>query len=153
MLRDDHQNNHRIDGGCSPSKKHGDVLPISSDAYVEFSNNFHIANARIADIFGVDLSGCFDETSKELDHIVSEMWEEGWSPSEGNANLFITDFGLILANSMIQSGYGELVLRSESDPSYASIWDSQHNIEYFPFLKVADALCSRDDSSIVSFAL
>ncbi|MBN1919224.1 MAG: hypothetical protein JW889_15070 [Verrucomicrobia bacterium] len=86
-----------------------------------------------------------------LDKIIDGMWREGWDPDASDINLFVRDFGLVLASSVLSLLGGDLVFRSEEDLSHLSIWWPVFQVEAFPFHKVYKRLYVSQGESIVSF--
>jgi hypothetical protein len=97
------------------------------------------ASRRISDVFGMDVSMGPDRVAS-LDKVIQQMWRTGWNPERGDVNLFARDFGSVLFLTLHRELNGELLFRSVTDLSHASVWWSSAAIEAFPFHKTYKAL-------------
>jgi hypothetical protein len=138
-------------GQSVPYSGFGDLISESAEMRAAFDGSVEGARARLQSGFHLSLS----EPTRiplELDVIVVEMWDQGWSPDTGNVNLFSTDFGLILAEALVTRFNGILVFRSRSDISHLSLWWPARQVEAFPFHHMVKCLYHREANSIASFA-
>jgi hypothetical protein len=129
--------------GFGPSLDAGDV----SD---NFSQVVEEATGRISEMFGVrpqpDRTGI-----AVLEELVSRMWREGWDPATSDVNLFVRDFGSVLMSIIHTMADGELVFRSTTDLSHASLWWQKKRLEVFPFHKMYRRLTDEAGESLVLF--
>lgn len=132
-------------GGEGPSTDFGAALPDKQgeSAFEEVAAQ---ARARFQEVFGHDPSAASD-----LETTISEMWREGWSPGDGELDLFVRDFGTLLVSMLRTLAPSRIVLRSQTDLSHASLWFPQHAFEVFPFHKVYKRLTRRDGESLSYF--
>lgn len=140
-----------LTGLDAPFGGFGPILDTSSERIDRLRSVAAEAKARILDLFGVDVSDIPSGAAIQLDQIIQSMWADGWNPSEGDVNLFATDFGAILAIVLFENERGTLVFRSDTDISHVSLWDRNHAVESFPFHKIIKCLSSEDGESIISF--
>ena len=117
------------------------------DASARFAVLSARAIGRFDEMFGVKAEDV-DEIASQLDRIIVEMWNEGWDPDTGNIDLFTTDFGALLANSIAKDFEGTPVFRSVTDLTHMSVWWPVERIEAFPFHKVFKRLCSREGEGL-----
>ena len=126
--------------------------PIMSDeeASRRFERVVSEAWGRITETFGLTLSR--DEAGAEaLEKLASRMWREGWDPAAADVNLFVRDFGSIFMTVIHAVLGGELVFRSKTDLSHASLWWPSKRLEVFPFHKVYRRFVDRDGESLTFF--
>jgi hypothetical protein len=135
---------------AAPYAGFGDPLAESPDRVRKFLGLVEDARGRLESGFKRRLDDPHS-LSQQIDVIVDEMWSQGWSPDEGNINLFVTDFGLVLTGALLALYGGNLVFRSEEDISHLSIWWPARKIEAFPFHRLLKCLFSREVNSVSLF--
>jgi hypothetical protein len=135
----------------SPYSGFGEPLAESSDLEKQLLSLADEARTRLNEGFGRQLANDASLPA-ELDSIVREMWEHGWSPDTGNVNLFATDFGLVLAAMLRERYKVAMVFRSATDVSHVSLFWVREEIEVFPFHHVVKCLLDSQSDSIASFA-
>lgn len=104
------------------------------------------SRSRVSEFFGLDATEG-EDVAIALDQIVADMWREGWDPSVGDLNLFARDLGAVFLYALTREFGGDLVLRSTSDLSHASVFLRRKKIEVFPFHKAFKCLVRRDGES------
>jgi hypothetical protein len=139
-----------LDNQDGPYPGFGDILTTTKHRDMAYIESLRIAKERVEDCFGFRFSSEKSNTSV-LEQIISDMWKEGWDPSTGNINLFTTDYGLLLSNSIQTIVGGSLILRSENDLSHSSLWWPKLKLEAFPFHKVYKRLINEDGESLMLF--
>lgn len=139
-----------LSGYTAPYEGFGVPLESSSERILKFSIESMEAKKRLEDGFQRQLSG-LELISNELDSIAAEMWGQGWDPRKNDINLFTTDFGLVLSQSILERFGGNLVFRSDENINHMSIWWQQKYLEAFPFHKVLKRFYYRDGESIGFF--
>lgn len=139
-----------LTGQPSPYSGFGEPLSESNDLEKQFVCLADEARNRLNNGFGRQLVNDASLPS-ELDSIIREMWEHGWSPDTGNVNLFATDLGLVLAAMLHAKHKAAIVFRSATDVSHLSLFWAREGVEVFPFHHVAKCLLDRQSDSIVTF--
>lgn len=134
----------------SPYTGFGDILPTVKEQEKAYNDSLKIARERVEDGMGVHLSPDESNTSI-IEQVIFDMWKEGWDPSIGNIDLFTTDFGLILSDSIRTRVGGSLIFRSAKDLSHLSLWWPIHKYEAFPFHKVYKRLIHKEGESLLLF--
>lgn len=137
-------------GIALPFAGFGDVLQNTSEIEAKFRLTALEAQKRLHRGFGTRFQNV-PETLQELDRILADMWNTGWKPESGNLNLFVTDFGLVLAVSILDLLGGVPTFRSETDLSHFSIVWPSIKLEVFPFHKSLNCLNCREGQSISGF--
>jgi hypothetical protein len=139
-----------LDNQDRPYPGFGEILPTAEEQDKTYNDSLRMAKNRVEDCMGVRLSSEESNVSI-LEHIISDMWKEGWDPSVGNINLFTTDFGLLLSDSIQMKVGGCLVFRSIKDLSHSSLWWPNQKYEVFPFHKVYKRLIQKEGESLLLF--
>jgi hypothetical protein len=127
----------------------GPTLP-SQGIQWDFQKVVNEARHRVRDTFQVtDVAG--RPGVEKIERVIGEMWDEGWSPEQGDTNLFTRDFGCLLMMCLTDALGGEQIFRSTTDLSHASIFWREQKLEAFPFHRVYKRLSNREGDSLVFF--
>lgn len=108
------------------------------------------AAQRVSDTFSVVVPSTLDGAT-ELERIVAEMWNEGWDPEEGDVQLFVRDFGALLARTILSELDGVPIFRSSRDLSHMSVWWPHSKVEAFPFHKMHKRMTHADGDSLTYY--
>jgi hypothetical protein len=140
-----------LQGPGTPFAEFGDPLPQSGERLHQLQEEIGAARGRVEAGFGQEFARVHAIPS-QLDEIIKGMWKDGWSPEEGDINLFARDFGLVFIDSLnIQYG-GEYIFRSKSDITHLSLWWPRFAVEAFPFHHVLKCLSDPEGSSLEYFS-
>ena len=139
-----------LSGQVTPFLGFGDILSKSPEVETQFFLAIADAKRRIEGGFDVRLN-IANETAKELDKIIIDMWESGWNPKTGNINLFAFDFGCILAKIVLAQLGGQPTFRSSKEMNHFSIFWANKRLEAFPFHKALKCLHIRQGETMTSF--
>ena len=134
----------------TPYRGCGGVILDSRDLEKKLHADAAQVRSEIRDTFRVKLQSS-SSIPKELDDIVSRMWETGWDPSVGNLNLFTHDFGLLLIDAAQDLLGGRLIFRSPDDDVYVHNSILWPGVEAFPFHKAFKCLTESDGESMAYF--
>jgi hypothetical protein len=140
-----------LTGQTAPFAGFGNTEIMGRESPVAFAETVNEATRRLRKGFDVVYTPDVG-TIGTIEKIIAQMWDEGWNPSEGNVNLFCTDFGCLVTYALLESLGGNLVFRSRTDLSHASIWWPEKSIEVFPFHATSKRLTIRDGQSLDFFA-
>lgn len=149
--------NHKIlpfdllNGQAEPFAGFGAILLGGPQQVELFRKCVNTAKQRVRDTFGVTCDNVRTVPS-ELDGIFKQMWAQGWSGTSSSLNLFVTDLGCILTDSLLGFPGARLVFRSENDISHLSVWWEESHIEAFPFHLVLKCLTENGTTSAGAFA-
>ena len=139
-----------LKGALGPTEMFGPTLeePSHSATADSLRRTAGVARRRIREVFEVEIkNGAVGVAA--LDEIIASMWNDDWSPKPESINLFATDFGALLAESMAQLPNLVLVFRSQCELDHVSLWDRHLHMEYFPFHKVMKALSVSEGESLI----
>jgi hypothetical protein len=106
-----------LTGRKEPYLGFGEILRNCAQAEREFNEAAASVQIQIQNTFDVKLDDA-RKIPEELDAIARSMWDSGWDPQIGKIDLFIRDFGLTLAEAIIELLGGRLVLRSVKSVSH-----------------------------------
>jgi len=138
-----------LQGEDAPTALFGSVLP-KDEAVVARSNLSELAEqARrgVKETFGVHIEPDANGMVK-LDQVIKQMWQEGWTPEGGDPNLFVSDFGVLLADALLAIDGTAPVFRSSCNLNHFSVWLTKRGIEYFPFHKTLKCLSRSEGESL-----
>lgn len=139
-----------LKGQKSPYKGFGVILSDQDENNKLLEKLTSEAAERFKEGFGIKLDDS-NQAIEELEKTITEMWQEGWNPDEGNVNLFATDFGLILAEIIQCLFAGKTLFRSKSNLNHLSVWWNEQRVEVFPFHKAYKRLTTESGESLSSF--
>lgn len=141
-----------LTGGAGPYLGFGEPLNSDDTASARFAEVLLQAKTRVEDVFQQPLGSANpSEVVEFIDKLVARMWSEGWSPRQGDVNLFVRDFGVLASDALRRGFGGRLVLRSPTDLSHASIWWHSARLEAFPFHKMLKCLSRAEGDSLAAF--
>ena len=136
-------------GGPAPTEMFGPVLTgsVHSVASERFETLASTARARVAETFHHSISR--DAAGvRELDHIIRDMWSQGWSPETGNVKLFTAHFGVLFSQALLAITGSVPVFRSVDTLDHYSICVPSFPFEVFPFHKTYKALVDGEGESL-----
>lgn len=136
-----------VSRGASPRGDLGELRSVGPN-FERFTAQL---TARLLDAFSVRLS--MDATLPEdIDAIIEEMWNDGWTPNAHSVELFARDFGLLTCMLLHDNLSGELVSRGSDAILHLSVWWPTAGLEAFPSHVAAKALLDRaSGASLTSF--
>lgn len=138
-----------LTGQKSPYLGFGIPIAESERRIETFLGLAGLARARIQKTFGSRLEDT-GQLPREIDDIIAGMWKDGWKPEGNNVNLFVTDFGAVVADALLHVCEGKLVFRSDTDISHLSIWWPNSGVELFPFHALLKILLHPQENTVQS---
>ena len=139
-------------GKTAPFLGFGEVIPDATQIEWQFHKSANQIRRQVRNVFGVRLDSA-STTPKELDDIVQELHESGWSSKTGNVELFTCDLGLLLAEATLELLGGRLIFRSPSNVVHCSIFYADQGVEAFPFHKALKCLTQEDGETMTFFVI